>query len=488
VLDISKIESGRVVLEESEVDLRQLLHELQSSMGVAAAEKGLSFTVEPSPTLSRHIAVDAGKLRQVLVNLIGNATKYTESGGVKLRAEVVSWEPPQRARLRFEVEDSGPGISKEDQERVFFPFVRLGNGAPIEAGAGLGLAITKQYVELMGGKIGVASEPGKRSVFHFEIPVGVLPTVETPAESGRGRITGLAEGQPCLRILIAEDQRENRLLLRKFLEPLGFELREAVNGQEAVALFEEWRPHLIWMDLRMPVMDGLEAARRIKTTGAGNRTKIVALTAHALEDERKRILAAGCDDLVRKPYREDELFDVMARHLVQLQGYDWPGNVRELQNRIERALILAENGVMYFDLPTGEVPTGIATPAPAAGAPAGVVEVLSDIEFRQRERDNVLAALNKTGWKIHGPGGTAELLGLKPTTLISRYGHKSPLDRCVRRLSEIGGRWPPGRPGGRSAAGFAEELSPRSFAPPAALRERFERPSGQSVVRGWLGR
>jgi CheY-like chemotaxis protein len=177
------------------------------------------------------------------------------------------------------------------------------------------LAISKQYVELMGGKIGVASEPGKGSVFHVEIPVVVLPGAETPAELGRGRVTGLAPGQPPFRILIAEDQRENRLLLHKLFEPLGFELRDAVNGQEAVALFDEWRPHLIWMDIRMPVMDGLEAARRIKATAAGSRAKIIALTAHALEEERKPILAAGCDDLVRKPFREQELFEVMARHL-----------------------------------------------------------------------------------------------------------------------------------------------------------------------------
>jgi PAS domain S-box-containing protein len=315
VLDISKIESGQVVLEESGTDLHHLLHEVQSVMSVGAREKGLSFTLDWSPTLPRHVAVDAGKLRQVLINLIGNATKYTERGGVKLRAEDVSWESPQRARVRFEVEDTGPGISNEDRLQIFLPFVQLRNRATTEAGTGLGLAISKQYVELMGGQIDVASEPGKGSVFHFEIPVAVLPTVEAPTELGRGRIIGLAEGQPRFRLLIVEDQRENRLLLHKLFEPLGFDLRDAVNGQEAVALFEEWHPDLIWMDIRMPVMDGLEAARRIKATGAGSRTKIVALTAHALEEEKKPILAAGCDDVVRKPYREQELFEVMARHL-----------------------------------------------------------------------------------------------------------------------------------------------------------------------------
>ena len=145
--------------------------------------------------------------------------------------------------------------------------------------------------------------------------MSVLPSVAEPEEPKHGRILGLAEGQPRYRLLIVEDQPENRLLLRRLLEPLGFELREAANGQEAVALFEQWHPDLIWMDIRMPVMDGLEAVRRIRATKAGAETKIIALTAHALEEERSPIMAAGCDDLVRKPFREQEIFDALARHL-----------------------------------------------------------------------------------------------------------------------------------------------------------------------------
>jgi CheY-like chemotaxis protein len=191
----------------------------------------------------------------------------------------------------------------------------LGKRPPTETGTGLGLAICKQYVELMGGKIGIAGEPGKGSVFHFEIPVTVLRPETMPAAPHRGRVIGTMEGEPHHRLLIAEDQPENRLLLHKLLEPLGFEIREAANGEEAVALFEEWLPHLIFMDIRMPVMDGLEATRRIKATDAGAHTKIVAVTAHALEEERRMILAAGCDDFIRKPYNDIEIFDALTKHL-----------------------------------------------------------------------------------------------------------------------------------------------------------------------------
>lgn len=315
VLDMAKIEAGRVVLQESEVDLLRLLHEMQSLMGAGAVEQGLRFALEHDPDLPRFVAVDAGKLRQVLLNLLGNAIKHTESGGVKLRARLASLRGAEKARVRFEVEDTGPGISPEDCQRLFAPFVQLGDQPPARAGTGLGLAICKQYVEVMGGQIGVNSQPGKGSVFHFEIPVTLLSAAAEREEPKPSRVVGLAEGQPRHRLLIVEDQPENRLLLRRILHPLGFEMREATNGQEAVALFEQWHPDLIWMDIRMPVMDGLEATRRIRATPTCAQTKIVALTAHALEEEREPIMAAGCDDLVRKPFHEQELFGALARHL-----------------------------------------------------------------------------------------------------------------------------------------------------------------------------
>ena len=315
VLEISKIESGRVDLEQLAVDLHFLLQEIQLLMRVRADEKGLSFTNEQTDNLPRHILVDAGKLRQVLINLTDNAIKYTRQGKVILRAGVVEPLSPEQPWLRFEVEDSGCGIDEAHREGIFTPFVQLADPSPSNAGSGLGLAICKQYVELMGGRISVESQPEKGSLFHFEIPVVIPAAGQVVVESPHGRVVGVASGEPRYRLLIVEDQPENRLLLRRLLEPLGFELSEADNGQAALIRFDQWQPHLIWMDIRMPVMDGLEATRRIKATEAGGRTKIVALTAHALEEERIEILAAGCDDFIRKPYRVTEIFECLRKHL-----------------------------------------------------------------------------------------------------------------------------------------------------------------------------
>ncbi len=315
VLDISKIESGRLELEETPFDLFQIMQEMKSLMSVSAQERGLNFILEQSPDVPRNIIVDGGKLRQVLINLIGNAIKYTKKGRVILRAMVSEKETQELVYLRFEVEDTGPGINKKDIGQIFLPFVQLGGHMSTQTGTGLGLAICKQYVELMNGQIGVNSELGKGSTFHFEIPVTVNLSAKIPATPEKGRVIGLAEGQPRHRLLIAEDQLENRILLKKILEPLQFDILEAVNGQEAIDQFNQRHPDMIFMDIRMPIMDGLEAARRIKATDAGTHTKIIAVTAQVFEEERTQIMEVGCDDFIRKPYRYTEIFETLSLHL-----------------------------------------------------------------------------------------------------------------------------------------------------------------------------
>jgi signal transduction histidine kinase/CheY-like chemotaxis protein len=316
VLDISKIEAGHMVREDTDFNLKQLLHGIESLMSVKIVEKGISFKLVMTSDLPETIITDPGKLRQIITNLIANAVKYTNSGGISLHTKVVESDSPKQARLHFDIEDTGIGIKHEDQAIIFAPFEQIGDQPESVAGTGLGLAICRQYVELLNGEIWVTSKPGKGSEFHFEIPVIISETINyISTELQYNNIIGLEEGQKQYRILIAEDKLENRLLLKEILKPFNFDLHEVVNGKEAVQQFEEWLPHLIWMDIRMPVMNGLEATRYIKGTPKGKKTKIVALTAHALEAERIEILEAGCDEFIRKPYRDTEIFNALKKHL-----------------------------------------------------------------------------------------------------------------------------------------------------------------------------
>ena len=314
VLDMSKIEAGRIILEPEDIDLGGMIRDIIDMMNIRAEAKSLQLTLDQSSDFPRYIHADSAKLRQMLINLLGNAIKYTNEGGIALRLGATPTDD-SKVRLSCEVEDSGIGIAEEDLGRIFEPFAQVGEQANAK-GTGLGLAITRQYVELMGGELAVESELGKGSVFRFEIPVERVVAEEIgQAEPSRGQVIGLEPDQPSWRILIVEDQLENRLLLKKLLEQAGFEVHEAMNGQEAIQVFEAWRPHFIWMDRRMPVMDGLTATRRIKAMEGGKETIIVALTASVFEEQRDEVLEAGCDDFLRKPYKPEEIFDCMARHL-----------------------------------------------------------------------------------------------------------------------------------------------------------------------------
>ena len=314
VLDMSKIEAGRTTLEPEDFDLGDMIRDIIDMMNIRAEAKGLQLTLDQSSDFPRYIHADPAKLRQMLINLLGNAIKHTNEGGIALRLGATPTDD-SKVRLACEVEDSGIGIAEEDLERIFEPFAQVGEQTDAK-GTGLGLAITRQYVELMGGELTVESEVGKGSVFRFEITVERVAAEEIgQAEPSRGQVIGLEPGQPNWRILIVEDQLENRLLLKKLLEQVGFEVHEAVNGQEAIQVFEAWQPHFIWMDRRMPVMDGLTATRRIKAMERGKETIIVTLTASVFKEQRDEVLESGSDDFLRKPFREAEIFDMMAKHL-----------------------------------------------------------------------------------------------------------------------------------------------------------------------------
>jgi PAS domain S-box-containing protein len=313
VLEIAKIEAGKLQLEISTFDLHELVREVSDMMRLRAEQRGLRLELAQSSDFPRYIKGDEARMRQILVNLVSNAVKFTVEGGVTFRLAV---KDNAQHHLLIEVEDSGPGISKDDQQRLFRPFEQLPSGE-IQDGTGLGLAIVHQFVQLMGGGISVESTLGKGSLFRVELPLEEAAEEEVVrlGDLRRGEVTGLAPGQPVYRILIAEDQRDNQLLLTKLMTELGLESRVAKNGEECIRIFEEWRPNLIWMDRRMPVMDGEEATRRIRKLPGGDQVKIVAVTASAFREEHKRMIAAGMDDVVRKPYRFHEIYDSLAQQL-----------------------------------------------------------------------------------------------------------------------------------------------------------------------------
>ena len=315
VLDVSKIEAGRLSLNESAVDLFALLRDLEAMFSQKAAQKHLRLAFERAAALPRAVCVDAGKLRQVLINLLNNAVKFTQTGGVTLRVSRAEPDDPAACLLRFEVEDTGPGIAPDEMALLFQAFQQTQSGRQAQEGTGLGLAISQRFVRLLGGHISAQSEVGRGAAFAFTIPVKPADSREIADEMPVRRIIALETGQPRYRILIADDKPDNRMALVKLLTPIGFETAEASNGQEAIAVWTEFKPHLIWMDVRMPLMDGCEATRRMKATAQGRATVILALTASGVEDEQRRAMTAGCDGFLRKPFRETEIFDMMQKYL-----------------------------------------------------------------------------------------------------------------------------------------------------------------------------
>ncbi len=312
VLEMAKIESGRVQLENLPLDLGMLVRDVTDMMQVRAQEKGLQLLIDQSSEFPRYIRGDEARLRQVLINLVGNAVKFTHQGGVTVRFGMKPNSPLKR--LLIEVEDSGPGIDAADHEKIFEPFVQVGEEAA-QKGTGLGLTITRQFVQLMGGTINLESTYGKGALFRVELPVEMVAAAVKPESTVKGDVVGMMPDQPRYRILIVEDQLENQLLLTRLMESIGLPVKVAENGQLAVELFKSWQPHLIWMDRRMPVMDGIEAARRIRELPHGHEVKIVAVTASAFTEQRDEMLAAGMDDFVRKPYRFNEIFETLSKQL-----------------------------------------------------------------------------------------------------------------------------------------------------------------------------
>ncbi|MDJ0530988.1 MAG: ATP-binding protein [Xenococcaceae cyanobacterium MO_207.B15] len=321
ILEMSKIEAGKITLEENEFDFFLLLKSLEEMFQLKARCKNLKLTFIKDVTVPQFIKTDEGKLRQILINILGNAIKFTEEGQVTLRVKLEKKQQedldslfPDIYFICFEVEDTGPGIEEENLDKLFTPFEQTKSGRLSQEGTGLGLSLCQKFVELMGGEISVQSTVGEGTIFSFEVLVTMV-AANTIQSNHYQTVISLAPNQPSYRILAVDDRPESRFLLRTMLSNVGFDVKEAGDGQEAIDLWKSWQPQLIFMDMRMPVIDGYEATKRIKSYEQGKDTKIIALTASAFEEERIVILSAGCDDFMCKPFYEGELFNKIAHHL-----------------------------------------------------------------------------------------------------------------------------------------------------------------------------
>jgi signal transduction histidine kinase/CheY-like chemotaxis protein len=378
ILDLARVEAGKMALHPAAVHLGSFLRVVADIMRVKAEEKGLAFSYEAAPGLPESVAIDETRLRQVLLNLLGNAVKFTDTGKVALRVlpaptrqGAEGQEPEEGAtRLRFEVADSGIGMNAQQLARLFQPFEQVAADVQRrEGGTGLGLAISQQIVRLMGGTIGVVSEPGKGSTFSFELTVPV--TGSRPASVASPHTIVGYEGER-KRVLIADDVPQNRAMLVDLLHAVGFIVAAASNGLECLVLLDSFKPDLVVMEVMMPVMDGNETTRRIRHTPQWSRLPVIAVTASASREDEARCLEAGVNEFLAKPVDHDALL----RAIGSLLSLQWT-----------------------FGKPAQEAGTGVEEGADIVAPPAQEIETLWQLarigSMREiRERASYLRALD----------------------------------------------------------------------------------------------
>ncbi len=318
ILDLSKIEAGRMVLNIGNLQLYPLLQDLETMLKPQAEAKGLVLKINKSDDLPNLIKTDGVKLQQILINLLNNAIKFTDSGNVSLTvAKIINQEPncscPQR--LRFTIADTGVGIAQSELDSLFEAFVQTESGRNSNVGTGLGLAISQKFVALMGGKLQVTSAVGQGTTFTFDLGCEDIEEphhAPSPLKIVRWH---LADGEPSYRILVADDVAENREILVELLKQWGLTVFEARDGEEAIAQHHQHHPELIFMDIKMPKLNGIDAIQQIQTESSSPLPKMIAFTASAFEEDRQNILATGCDDFIRKPFRQEDILKSLTRHL-----------------------------------------------------------------------------------------------------------------------------------------------------------------------------
>jgi PAS domain S-box-containing protein len=342
VLEISKIETRRIKPSKITFNFNKMLEDIKSMFIVGIEAKGLRFEIISSPGIPKYIVSDENRLRQILINLIGNAVKFTERGRISLNISISPFTDDEELinggsgilrtefegeikkdellenaayRLFFEVTDTGTGIAENEIDKVFRYFEQTASGRRAQSGSGLGLAISKEYARLLGGDLAVVSREGKGSAFSFNIVITKGDEKNLAEKFGGKKVVSLMPGQYIPKVLITDDKQEARSVLVQLLGIIGFQTREATSGFEAIDIFKKWKPDFIWMDIRMPDIDGIDTAKKIRLIDGGETVVIVAITASTWEEEKQIVLASGFNDFVRKPFYDYEIFEIMAKHL-----------------------------------------------------------------------------------------------------------------------------------------------------------------------------
>jgi PAS domain S-box-containing protein len=344
ILEMSKIEAGRITLNSVAFDLHEMLTDIETMFRVRTGAKLLQFIVHRAASVSRRVVADQGKLRQILINLIGNAVKFTQTGTITVLVSATSLED-SRLRLAVEVEDTGPGIAANELENLFGRFVQTSTGINTGGGTGLGLAISREYARLMGGDITVKSEVDKGSVFRVEVLVDAVAVLSSEDQGVIRHVLALKPQAEPSRILVVDDKPENRTVMTSLLGSVGFETREACDGAEAVRLYGEWQPHIVLMDMHMPVMDGFEAIRRIRALENGKGAVIFAISASAFDDMRHDVMAAGVQDFIAKPFRMNEVLEKIRQFLQVEYVYDKDPEHAVTQGRVKEVKELSLKGL-----------------------------------------------------------------------------------------------------------------------------------------------
>ncbi len=342
ILELSKVEAGKMILNNAKINLHLLLEDIYTIFKERALNKKLHLIFEKSDDLPKFVLIDEAKLRQIFVNLISNAVKFTEEGGISVRTKLVVKN--NKNYLYSEIEDSGIGIPEADLNQLFRHFVQTSTGIN-KGGTGLGLALSKELVTLMGGEISVKTEFGKGSTFCFYVELIETELSESDINNHKNhkRVKSVMPNIAPPKILVVDDRPENLRVVDNLLKAVGFETNIAADGLEAVKKFEDWKPNLILMDLRMPVLDGYEATRMIKFSERGKDTPIIALTASAFEEEKTRAKAVGVQGYIRKPFRESELFDMIAELLKIEYLYE-----NEEEDKLQLAISQTEDVVLSY--------------------------------------------------------------------------------------------------------------------------------------------